>query len=145
DEVGNLSGDAQKMLLTVLQEGAITRVGDLKERPVDVKLVVATNEDLSARVADGSFRADLFMRLNPATAVELPSLIERGLDYGRLLQFALEQAMTGPYLRAQIDEHAAATHAPFRRVEIVAGGDVPDPVPGTLVLLFPERAVKALA
>ncbi|MEO0813454.1 MAG: sigma-54 dependent transcriptional regulator, partial [Myxococcota bacterium] len=45
DEVGNLSGNAQKMLLSVLQEGTITRLGDLKERAVDVKLVVATNED----------------------------------------------------------------------------------------------------
>jgi DNA-binding NtrC family response regulator len=145
DEVGNLSADAQKMLLGVLQEGAITRVGDLKERPVDVKLVVATNEDLRSRVAEGAFRADLFMRLNPATAVELPPLVERAPSWGRLLSFTVERAVAGPYLRGLIDEHAAATGASVRRVEAVAGGPVPDPAPGVLVLLFGDRAMRALA
>ena len=46
DEIGNLTLDAQKLLLSVLQEGRVTRIGDVRERPVDVKLVVETNEDL---------------------------------------------------------------------------------------------------
>lgn len=145
DEVGNLSADAQKMLLGVLQEGSITRVGDLKERPVDVKLVVATNEDLRARVADGSFRSDLYMRLNPATAITLPPLVERGVDWARLLAFALGRAIDGPYLRSLVDDHGTAAGTVFRRVEVVAGGVVPDPEPGVLFLLFPDRSMRALS
>ncbi|MEZ4241293.1 MAG: sigma 54-interacting transcriptional regulator [Myxococcota bacterium] len=145
DEVGNLSSDAQKMLLGVLQEGTITRVGDLKERPVDAKLVVATNEDLRARVDAGTFRADLFMRLNPATAVELPPLVERDPSWPHLLAFAVERAVAGPYLRGLVDEHAAATGSAVRRVQAVAGGRVPDPEHGTLLLLFGDRALRALA
>ena len=53
DEIGNLAEDVQKMLLTVLQEGVVTRLGDMKERAVDVKLVVATHEDLPALVRQG--------------------------------------------------------------------------------------------
>lgn len=145
DEVGNLSADAQKMLLGVLQEGSITRLGDLKERPVDVKLVVATNEDLRARVAEGTFRSDLYMRLNPATAVVLPSLAERGVDWTRLLSFAIEQALSRPYLRDLVDDYCAAARLEARRIEVVAGGPVPEARPGTLFLLFPERALNALA
>jgi len=89
DEIGNLGEDVQKMLLTVLQEGTVTRIGDHRERKVSVKLVVATNEDLAVRVRDGSFRADLYMRLNPAATVELPPLVERKTDMARLIQFML--------------------------------------------------------
>lgn len=145
DEVGNLSADAQKMLLSVLQEGAITRVGDLKERSVDVKLVVATNDALRDRVSDGSFRADLYMRLNPATAIELPPLVDRGLDWARLLTFALDRALAGPYLRQMIDEYAAAHGVGATRLDGVAGGAVPDRVDGVLVVSFPDRSMRALA
>jgi two-component system nitrogen regulation response regulator GlnG len=145
DEIGNLSSDAQKMLLQVLQEGTITRLGDLKERAVDVKLVVATNEDLGAKVADGSFRADLFMRLNPATSVVLPSLVERAPDWPRLLAFTLLQALERPYLKGLVDDHRTHVGLPPGEVEVVCGGPVPSPRAGVLVLLFPERAMRSLA
>ncbi len=155
DEVGNLSMDAQKMLLSVLQEGTITRLGDLKERPVDVKLVVATNEDLVERVDAGTFRADLYMRLNPATAVRLPALSERSLDTAELLAFCLEQALERPYLRGLIDEYlqsarvdgvagAEGSRRLRQRVRILCGESAPDPEDGTLVLLFPERAMRLM-
>ncbi|MBX2803061.1 MAG: sigma 54-interacting transcriptional regulator [Myxococcales bacterium] len=144
DEVGNLSLDAQKMLLSVLQEGVVTRLGDLKERSVDVKLVVATNEDLRAKVAEGSFRADLYMRLNPAAAVTLPPLSQRGADLGQLLAFCLEQALSRPYLRGLIDDYRAATRLDAGTVAVSAGGAVEARQVGVLRIHFPDRAMRLL-
>jgi two-component system nitrogen regulation response regulator GlnG len=143
DEVGNLSLDAQKLLLSVLQEGTVTRVGDLRERAVDVKLVVATNEDLAARVRDGTFRADLYMRLNPATAVVLPGLADRTADLDRLLQFSLDVALTRPYLRGLVEEYRAAHGLPGGSVVVRTEEDGPAPSEG-LTLLFPERSHRLL-
>lgn len=144
DEVGNLSADAQKMLLSVLQEGTITRLGDLRERPVDVKLVVATNEDLARRVADGSFRADLYMRLNPAAAVELPRLADRAVDVERLLAFSIEQALARPYLQGLVHDYRERNGFGAGAVEVLAGAPVPEARPGVLWLLFPERSMRLL-
>jgi len=142
DEIGNLSPDAQKMLLSVLQEGTVTRLGDIRERPVDVKLVVATNEDLAARVREGTFRTDLFMRLNPAAAVTLPALAERAVDYDDLLDFCLRQAMERPYLEGLLDAYRAEHGLRGRRV--VLAHRVPEPEEGVVVFLFPERARRLL-
>ena len=144
DEVGNLSVEVQKMLLSVLQEGVVTRLGDLRERPVDVKLVVATNEDLRARVAGGSFRADLYMRLNPTTAVVLPSLRERALDLGALLTFSLQQALSQPILKSLVGDYRRAVDLRGGRVQVVPGGAVPAAEDRTLVVMFPDRAMKLL-
>ena len=144
DEVGNLSMDAQKMLLTVLQDGVVTRLGDLKERQVDVKLVVATNDDLAARVREGSFRADLYMRLNPAAAVQLPSLGERNVDVPELLAFTLQRAVHQPALRDLLEAYREHNGLTGTRVRVHAGAGVPESEPGTLFLLFPDRAVRHL-
>lgn len=144
DEVGNLSLDAQKMLLSVLQEGVVARLGDLRERTVDAKVVVATNEDLALRVREGTFRADLYMRLNPATAIELPALTERTPDWDRLLSFCLEQALARPYLRGLVDEYRRSHQLGAGPVEVQTSGGVPARQPGVLVLLFPERSARLL-
>jgi DNA-binding NtrC family response regulator len=144
DEVGNLSLDAQKMLLSVLQEGTVTRLGDLRERPVDTKLVVATNEDLAQRVQEGTFRADLYMRLNPAAAVVLPSLAERAVDFDRLLSFALEQALARPYLQGMVADYREKNRMRPGRVEVVAAQPVPEADGSTLFLLWPERSMRLL-
>ncbi|MEN0066363.1 MAG: sigma 54-interacting transcriptional regulator [Myxococcota bacterium] len=144
DEVGNLSPDAQKMLLTVLQESCVVRLGDLRERAVDVKLVVATNEDLASRVAKGEFRADLFMRLNPAAAITLPPLEDRGLELGHLLTFCLDQALQRPYLRGLVEEYRSAANLPGTRVTVVPGGRAPPSEPGVLHLVFPDRTMGLL-
>ena len=144
DEVGNLSPDAQKMLLSVLQEGTVTRLGDLRERTVDVKLVVATNEDLATRVREGAFRADLYMRLNPATALTLPGLAERRLDLEHLLRFALEQALQRPYLREMLEEYRETHGLKGDTVHTLCRGPVPAAQEGTVVLLFPERSMRLL-
>ncbi|MEE9381875.1 MAG: sigma 54-interacting transcriptional regulator [Nannocystaceae bacterium] len=86
DEIGNLSLELQRSLLLVLQEGRYRPVGSVEETVADVKLVVASNEDLAQLVRGGGFREDLFMRLNPATAITLPSLRERRDDFQRLIE-----------------------------------------------------------
>ncbi len=86
DEIGNLPADAQRMLLLALQDGRVTRLGDTRPRDVDVRLVAATHVDLERRVRDGSFRADLYARLNPAMAFELPALRERRADLRELCE-----------------------------------------------------------
>jgi transcriptional regulator with GAF, ATPase, and Fis domain len=76
DEVGELSPTLQAKLLRVIDARELTRLGGLRPRPVDVRFVSATNRDLEASVANGSFRADLFFRLNGGT-VRIPPLRER--------------------------------------------------------------------
>ena len=79
DEIGDLPVAAQGMLLRVLQEREVRRLGESLPRKVDVRIVAATHRDLAAAVGAGSFRQDLFYRLNVGT-VELPPLRERGRD-----------------------------------------------------------------
>ena len=90
DEVGTISTATQIKLLQVLQEGTFSRVGGESTLEVDVRVVAASNEDLAARVADKSFRSDLFYRLN-VFAVELPPLRERPEDIPHLIDFFLHR------------------------------------------------------
>jgi transcriptional regulator with GAF, ATPase, and Fis domain len=84
-EIGNLPLEAQRMLLLALTDGRITRLGESAPRTVDVKVIAATNADLEAKVRDGSFRADLYARLNPAARLVVPPLRERRADVPELL------------------------------------------------------------
>jgi len=79
DEIGETSPDFQVKLLRVLETQAFERVGGVEPIQVDVRLLAATNRDLGRMVADGSFREDLFYRLNVIT-MQLPSLRERRGD-----------------------------------------------------------------
>ncbi len=90
DEVGELSPQAQAALLRVLQEGELERVGDTQTRSVDVRLVAATNEDLSLAVAEGRFRADLLYRLN-VYSVTVPPLRERIDDLAELVPHLIDK------------------------------------------------------
>jgi DNA-binding NtrC family response regulator len=83
DEVGELTLELQVKLLRVLQEKRYYRLGGQKEITVDVRVIAATNKDLPSMVEDGSFREDLYYRLNVAS-VELPPLRERGDDIIKL-------------------------------------------------------------
>ena len=95
DEIANLSLDTQKRLLGVVQDRRVTRLGENRARPLDVKLVVATNENLEDLVRQGRFRADLYQRLNPAAKVELPPLRERMEDLPELLQVLTDRIFEG--------------------------------------------------
>ena len=83
DEIGDISASFQAKLLRVLQEGEFERVGGTKSLKVDVRLVCATNRDLEADVAKGSFRADLYYRI-AVVPIFLPSLRERKEDISLL-------------------------------------------------------------
>ncbi|RYE58893.1 MAG: sigma-54-dependent Fis family transcriptional regulator [Sphingobacteriales bacterium] len=79
DEVGNLSYEVQVKLLRALQEKTIQPVGSIKTINVDARIITATNDDLKASVSNGSFREDLYHRLNEFK-IQLPALRDRGKD-----------------------------------------------------------------
>jgi two-component system response regulator HydG len=91
DEIGNLSYENQIQLLRALQERKIKRVGSNKEIEVDIRIVTATNEDLTDAVENGSFREDLFHRINEFS-VEIPSLQQRFEDLSLFADFFLKKA-----------------------------------------------------
>jgi DNA-binding NtrC family response regulator len=90
DEVGELPLAAQVKFLRALQEKKVTRIGDTRERAVDVRVIAASNRDLPARMREGKFRDDLYYRLAVAT-LRLPPLREREGDIGRLIDCKLRQ------------------------------------------------------
>mgnify|MGYP000411734218 FL=1 len=79
DEVGELTPELQVKLLRVLQERRFERVGGSEEIEVDIRIVAATNKDLMPLVQAGTFREDLYYRINPMT-LNLPPLSERVED-----------------------------------------------------------------
>ncbi len=79
DEVGNLSYEVQVKLLRALQERTIQPIGSIKTIKVDVRIITATNDDLKASVTNGTFREDLYHRLNEFK-IQLPALRDRGKD-----------------------------------------------------------------
>ena len=84
DEVGQLTLSAQGKLLRALQEGEIERVGDTRTRKVNVRVVAATNVELKKAVEEGTFREDLYFRLN-VFPIHIPPLRERKADIPLLL------------------------------------------------------------
>ncbi len=90
DEIAETSPRTQVMLLRVLQEGRLRRLGGETEIRVDVRVLAATHRDLSAMVAAGEFREDLYYRLRGAT-LELPPLRERGRDLELLVAHFLAE------------------------------------------------------
>jgi DNA-binding NtrC family response regulator/predicted hydrocarbon binding protein len=90
DELGCLSLPAQSKLLRAVQEGEIERVGDSKQRRVDVRIIAATNENLREAVEHKAFREDLFYRLN-VYPIQIPPLRERIEDISLLMEYFLDR------------------------------------------------------
>ncbi len=88
DEIGELDLGLQSKLLQVLQDFRVTRLGSVDERPVDVRLICATNRDLSREITKGGFRADLFYRIN-VLQISMPSLRQRPTDVPVLIKHYL--------------------------------------------------------
>jgi len=90
DEIGEMNVAMQAKLLRAIQEKEIRRVGGKVNIPLDVRIISATNKDLDQEIKKGSFREDLFYRLN-VIRVNLPPLRERGSDVKTLAEFFLEK------------------------------------------------------
>jgi DNA-binding NtrC family response regulator len=90
DEIGNLPPPLQKKLLVALQRREITRVGETEARPVDIRLISATNQPIYEQVENDTFRQDLLYRIN-TVEIELPPLRERGEDITLLANYFINK------------------------------------------------------
>ena len=89
DEIGDMDFALQARLLRVLEDGKVRRIGESKEREVDVRVLAATHHDLEAAVQAGDFREDLYFRL-AHLPIEVPPLRARGADVRRLFDHFIE-------------------------------------------------------
>jgi two-component system, NtrC family, nitrogen regulation response regulator NtrX len=139
DEVGDLGSEAQAKLLRAIEAREIERVGGSKSIKVDVRIVAATNRDLVAAVADGSFREDLFFRLN-VIPMTLPPLRERVEDIGPLvLHFtALHRTRTGRAAPMFTPEAMAALRAHRWPGNVRELANIVE----RLAILFPGREIR---
>ena len=143
DEIGNLPLEAQRMLLLAIENGRVTRLGEAAPRAVDVKLVAATNTDLPALVAAGSFRADLYARLNPTARLRLPPLRSRSSDIEELVGAFVQRAFSGGVDRSLLAEYAAAAKLPAASGVAVAFGRAPGK-PAQITFVFPSSSLAAM-
>ncbi len=110
DEIGDMPAQAQTRLLRALQSGRIRRVGGRHDIAVDVRIIAATNRDLAPMIADGSFREDLYYRLN-VVPIHMPPLRERREDIAALARHFLVLAEREGLPRRSIAEDAVAALA----------------------------------
>lgn len=102
DEIGELPLELQAKLLRVLQEKEVRPVGGTSRVKVDVRVIAATNRDLEAEYKNGTFRKDLYFRLNVVT-IHLPSLRERKSDIPALVHYFLDKYVPGRLLHVSTD------------------------------------------
>lgn len=94
DEIGDVDAQIQPKLLKVLEEKRFRRVGDVKDKVVDVRLIAATHVDLALAISEGRFRSDLYFRIN-TIPLTIPSLRERPEDIRVIAEFFLLQLARG--------------------------------------------------
>jgi transcriptional regulator with GAF, ATPase, and Fis domain len=111
DEIGDMPLALQVKLLRALQDRTVTRVGDTRPEPVDIRVVAATNKVLDDEIAGGRFREDLYYRLN-VVSIALPPLRERGEDIMVIAQFFLNKH--GRELEARARSFSASAVAALR-------------------------------
>ncbi len=112
DEIGYLKPEIQVKLLKVIEEKRVRRLGNTQERPVDVRILAATNNNLEQAVADGTFREDLYFRLKVMT-IALPPLRQRGEDILLLAEHFLRrfaQSYQRPLPRLTVEARAGLLH-----------------------------------
>lgn len=107
DEIGDMPMDAQTRLLRVLQSGEVTTVGGTRPVRVNVRIIAATNQDLTTLIGEGRFREDLYYRLN-VVPIRLPALRERSGDVPLLARHFLDRAAAGGLPRKLLSDEAAA-------------------------------------
>src|SRR5690606_20106377 len=101
DEIGDMPPGIQAKFLRVLQEGEVEALGSNTVKRVDVRIIAATSQDLEAKVADKSFRADLYYRI-AVLAIRIPPLRERREDIAVLCEALLEQITRAPGQRGWV-------------------------------------------
>ena len=116
DEIGELELSLQAKLLRVLEEGAFRRVGGLKDIPLDVRVIAASNRDLKTESEAGRFRLDLYYRLS-IIQIDIPPLRERGDDVLLLAEHYINSIGSKLRLGKKITGLAADVGAMFRRYE----------------------------
>ena len=114
DEIGELELSLQAKLLRVLEEGSFRRVGGLKDLPLDVRVIAASNRDLKTESEANRFRADLFYRLS-VIQIDIPPLRERGDDVQLLAEYYISSFKER--LRKSINDITPEALEAFRRYE----------------------------
>jgi DNA-binding NtrC family response regulator len=114
DEIGDMDVQVQAKLLKVLEEQRFRRLGEVRDRTVDVRLIAATHHDLPAAVKQGSFRRDLYYRIN-TIHLTVPPLRERGEDVLRVAREVLDRLASdlgrGPVALSDSAQKALLSHA----------------------------------
>src|SRR5438128_4536436 len=116
DEIGELDMDLQAKLLQVLQDGQFCRIGSQEDKRLEARVVCATNRSLEQEIAAGTFRQDLFYRIN-VVSITLPPLRERSGDIPDLAEFFLQvyneqYGRSVPLLSSQLTQKLQAYHWP---------------------------------
>ena len=104
DEIGDMPLHVQTKLLRVMQESKLERIGGQKPIPIDIRVICATNKDMEQMVAEGTFREDLYYRLN-IIPIELPPLSKRKEDIPALVEYYIE------YYNQKLNKHIQGVSA----------------------------------
>ncbi|MBN2527913.1 MAG: sigma-54-dependent Fis family transcriptional regulator [Deltaproteobacteria bacterium] len=139
DEIQNAPLEVQKQLLLVLQDKKVRPLGASREILVDVKVVAASNRPLDEAVAQGTFRPDLYMRLSPATCVQIPPLRMRLEDLYYLANRFARRALQNSDIASLVKEVATSIGiSTITDIRLVIGRNDHTDVSGSLQLVIPK-------